>query len=151
MLFRSPVLDGLARTLERIYRDKGVSITITCELGLKFRGEKQDLEEMSGNLLDNACKWATGRVEMTAEMARELTTVGRLWLYLRVDDDGPGLPPDKRAEALKRGRRLDESKPGSGLGLSIVRETVAMYSGRVELTDAPLGGLRIQLRLPAAG
>jgi signal transduction histidine kinase len=146
-----PVLDGLGRTLERIYRDKGLSIAVACDPALKFRGEKQDLEEMAGNLMDNACQWAAGRIEVSAELARDLTSVSRLWFYLRVDDDGPGLPPDKRAEALKRGGRLDESKPGSGLGLNIVKETVSMYSGKLELADATIGGLRVQLRLPATG
>ncbi|MBC8037923.1 MAG: sensor histidine kinase, partial [Rhizobiales bacterium] len=75
---------------------------------------------------------------------------GRAWMVLCIDDDGPGVPAEKRAEVLKRGRRLDESKPGSGLGLSIVAETAGMYSGSVALDDAPLGGLRIQLKLPAA-
>ena len=145
-----PVLDALGRTLERINRDKGVRISTTCDPGLKFRGEKQDLEEMAGNLFDNACKWANGKVEVRAALVREPSQDGRSWLTITVDDDGPGLPPGKRAEALKRGRRLDESKPGSGLGLSIVNETASMYGGSVVLNDAALGGLRIQLRLPAA-
>ena len=68
---------------------------------------------------------------------------------ITVDDDGPGLPADKRAEAVKRGKRLDETKPGSGLGLSIVTETASMYSGNLVLGDAEMGGLRVQLRLPA--
>ena len=145
-----PVLDGLARTLARINRDKGVSVAVDCEEGLKFRGERQDLEEMVGNLLDNACKWSTGRVVVRAALMREATTIGRYWFRLEVDDDGPGLPAEKRTEAMKRGRRLDETKPGSGLGLSIVRETAAMYSGTVKLDDADIGGLRVTLRLPAA-
>jgi signal transduction histidine kinase len=73
----------------------------------------------------------------------------RYWPMITVDDDGPGPPTDKRAEAVKRGKRLDETKPGSGLGLSIVTETAGMYSGNVILSDADLGGLRVQLRLPA--
>ena len=145
-----PVLQGLARTLQRIHRDKGVAIEVRCEPGLKFRGERQDLEEVAGNLMDNASKWCNGRVLVSAGILREPTADGRVWLHLTVDDDGPGLPPDKRAEALKRGRRLDETKPGSGLGLSIVTETAAMYSGAVELDDAAMGGLRVRLKLPAA-
>ena len=145
-----PVLDALARTLARINHDKGVSVVVDCEEGLKFRGERQDLEEMAGNLLDNACKWSKRRVVVKAGLMREATTIGRFWFRMEVDDDGPGLAPDKRAEALKRGRRLDETKPGSGLGLSIVRETAAMYNGTVKLDDAELGGLRVTLRLPAA-
>jgi signal transduction histidine kinase len=145
-----PVLEALARTLQRINRDKGVTVTVECEDALKFRGEKQDFEEMVGNLLDNACKWASGQVIVRASIMREATTAGRVWLVVEVDDDGPGLAADKHAEALKRGRRLDESKPGSGLGLSIVSETAGMYSGTVKLGAADIGGLRVKLRLPAA-
>jgi signal transduction histidine kinase len=145
-----PVLDALARTLERINRDKGVSIQVDCQPGLRFRGERQDLEEMVGNLLDNACKWATGRVSLAAAPAPELAAAGRNFLVISVEDDGQGLPQDKRAEALKRGQRLDETKPGSGLGLSIVAETAAMYNGSVRLEDARLGGLRAVLTLPSA-
>jgi len=145
-----PVLEALARTLERINRDKGVRIEVDCAPGLRFRGERQDLEEMVGNLLDNACKWAAGRVRVVARAEPGSAAAGRSFLMITVEDDGPGLPPDKRADALKRGRRLDETKPGSGLGLSIVAETAAMYGGRVELGDAPGGGLRASLLLPAA-
>ena len=144
-----PVLDALARTLERINRDKGVAIAVTCPETLRFRGERQDLEEMTGNLLDNACKWAAARVSLAAVPAVE-GPAGRSFLAIVVEDDGPGLPADRRAEALKRGRRLDETKPGSGLGLSIVSETAAMYGGSVALEDAGLGGLRVRLTLPAA-
>ncbi|MGH6855186.1 MAG: ATP-binding protein, partial [Aestuariivirga sp.] len=145
-----PVLDGLARTLQHIYREKGIEIAVRCEPRIKFRGEKQDFEEMAGNLCDNACIWAKRRVEITAAHIAENPGDGRSWMVLYVDDDGPGLPPEKRPEALKRGRRLDETKPGSGLGLSIVVETAGMYDGSVVLADAPLGGLRIELKLPAA-
>jgi len=145
-----PVLEGLARTLLRIYRDKGIDIALDCEPGLKFRGEKQDFEEMAGNLCDNACIWAKQRVKVSAGHLDKTSGDGRSWLVLCVDDDGPGVPAEKRTEVLKRGRRLDETKPGSGLGLSIVRETAGMYNGSVTLDNAPLGGFRIQLKLPAA-
>ena len=145
-----PTLDALARTLARINQEKGVTVTVDCDPGLNFRGERQDLEEMAGNLLDNACKWSSNRVHLKAALLRDDTTDGRRWLMIQVDDDGPGLPADKRAEAIKRGRRLDETKPGSGLGLSIVTETAAMYGGTVTLDETALGGLRVVLRLPAA-
>ena len=114
------------------------------------RGERQDLEEMVGNLLDNACKWSRHRVVVKAGLIRDTQPSGRMWLQLQVDDDGPGLPAEKRAEAVKRGRRLDETKPGSGLGLSIVTETASMYGGTLILDDAELGGLRVTMTLPAA-
>jgi signal transduction histidine kinase len=145
-----PVLEALARTLERINRDKALAIHVDCPADLRFRGERQDLEEMVGNLLDNACKWGRERVSLSAAPAPGPGAAGRTFLVISVEDDGPGLPENQRAEALKRGQRLDESKPGSGLGLSIVTETAAMYNGNVHLEDGPLGGLRAVLTLPSA-
>ena len=145
-----PVLAALARTLERIHLDKGIKIALEIPRGTKFRGEKQDLEEMAGNLLDNACKWAAGRVSVAVGPSMDAPPDGRLWIDVVVDDDGPGLPPDKLKEPPVRGQRLDETKPGSGLGLSIVAETAAMYGGGIRLDRAKLGGLAVKLRLPAA-
>lgn len=145
------VLQSLARTLQRINSDKGVVVSVVCQPGLKFRGERQDLEEIVGNLMDNACKWSKGKVEVRGNLYTQAGEDGRPWLLIEVDDDGPGLKPEQRATALRRGQRLDETKPGSGLGLNIVTETAAMYGGRVELDDATLGGLRVKLRLPALG
>lgn len=145
-----PILDALARTLQRIHRDRGITITIDCQSGLKFRGEKQDFEEMAGNLLDNASKWTSSKVMVTAYTDTAASQQGRTWLTILVDDNGPGILAEKRAEALKRGQRLDETKPGSGLGLSIVKETAAMYNGGLTLEHAPIGGLRANLKLPSA-
>jgi signal transduction histidine kinase len=146
-----PVLQSLARTLQRINSEKGVVVAVTCAPGLKFRGERQDLEEIVGNLMDNACKWSKGRVEARGTLLTQAGDDGRPRLLIEVDDDGPGVPPEKRAIALKRGQRLDEAKPGSGLGLNIVTETAAMYGGKVELDKADLGGLRVKLVLPGIG
>lgn len=145
-----PVLEGLLRTLAKINEDKRFEAELICPPGLQFRGEQQDLEEMAGNLLDNAWKWAAGRIRVEARVVKD-TASSRLWLVLSVGDDGPGLPADKRSEALQRGRRLDETKPGSGLGLSIVAETAAMYSGSVSLGVSELGGLEARVQLPATG
>ena len=144
-----PVLAALGRTIMRINQDRGVKIEVSVESGLKFRGETQDLEEMAGNLIDNAAKWSNRAVKVSAAPLIDQADGTRNWLLITVDDDGPGLPAEKRGDAVKRGRRLDESKPGSGLGLSIVTETAGMYGGNVVLGDAELGGLRVQLRLPA--
>lgn len=145
----APTLARLARTLERIYAERGISIVVACPEDLGFRGEAQDLEEMAGNLLDNACKWATARVELKA---RPLSAPrkGRPAFMVTVEDDGPGVPEEKRKAALRRGSRLDETKPGSGLGLSIVTEIAELYGGELHLADAALGGLRAELVLPAA-
>jgi signal transduction histidine kinase len=139
------VLQGLKRTLDRIYEERGVDVEIASVPGLKFQGERQDLEEMVGNLLDNACKWARSRVKATAERAD-----GAGKFTVTVDDDGPGLTKAERTRVVQRGQRLDESKPGSGLGLSIVADLAHLYKGRFELEPSPEGGLRARLELPAA-
>ena len=139
------VLQALKRTLDRIYEERGLDLEVSCGDELRFQGEKQDFEEMIGNLLDNACKWARSRVKAEA---RRLD--GAASFMVVVDDDGPGLTGDERAKIGKRGQRLDESKPGSGLGLSIVADLAHLYKGRLELEPSPEGGLRARLELPAA-
>ncbi|WP_414471684.1 sensor histidine kinase [Microvirga sp. M2] len=141
-----PVMASLARTFAKIYRDKDLAFELAIPPDLRFRGEKQDLEEMAGNLIDNAAKWASRKVEISIEIIREDDDRPRFRLL--IDDDGPGLPEAARAEVLKRGRRLDETKPGSGLGLSIVSDLAALYRGSLKLDAAPLGGLRCVLELP---
>lgn len=142
------VVDGIERAMERIYRDRSVRIRTGVAPGLRFRGERQDLEEMLGNLVDNACKWASSTVVIDAQS--ESDGPARARLRVIVDDDGPGMAPEQRAEAMKRGQRLDETKPGSGLGLAIVSDLAALYGGRLTLAAAPQGGLRTELVLPAA-
>ena len=103
---------------------------------------------MVGNLLDNAGKWARESVSVEAILASNETGDGRSALRLWIDDDGPGLAAELREAATQRGRRLDETKPGSGLGLSIAADLAAAYGGSLRLTDSPSGGLRAELRLP---
>jgi len=137
-------LDRLARTLRTIHAARGLTIACAVDEAPCFRGERQDFDEMAGNLLDNACKWARREVRVSARA----TDPGRLAVV--VDDDGPGLPPARRAEVFDRGRRLDEAVAGSGLGLTIAAELAELYDGGIELADSPLGGLRAVLTLPAA-
>lgn len=141
-----PVAEAMDRTMGRIYTERAIAFRADVPPKLRFRGEKQDLEEMVGNLVDNAFKWARSQVRLTARRI-EGTPVT---LELVVEDDGPGLDEEERADAIKRGRRLDETTPGSGLGLSIVNELAETYDGSFELSRSPLGGLRATLRLPAA-
>ncbi len=138
------VLDELSRTLERIFRDKGVSIDWDAPDDLYFLGERQDLQEIAGNAVENACKWCKAKVRVRAEAAAPQQ------LRLVVEDDGPSLPPDRRDEVLRRGARLDESAPGSGLGLSIVDELARAYGGALRLGDSAMGGLRLEADLPRA-
>ncbi|MCU0817884.1 MAG: sensor histidine kinase [Beijerinckiaceae bacterium] len=143
-----PILAAFTRTFEKIYRDREIAFALEIETPLRFRGEKQDLEEMIGNLIDNAGKWAKKQVRIRV-VASPPSEHAQPQLNLIVDDDGPGLPDEKRIEATKRGRRLDETKPGSGLGLSIVVDLATLYGGSFALEDSPLGGLRARLTLPA--
>ncbi|NQE64520.1 ATP-binding protein [Caulobacter sp. RHG1] len=143
-----PILDELAVTLERIFQDKsdgqGIEIDWRCPEDLAFQGEKQDFMELAGNLMENAGKWCRGKIRV------EAAPQGEARMLLTVDDDGPGLTPEERSQALKRGQRLDEKAPGSGLGLSIVDELARAYRGSVQLGESPLGGLRVTLDLPRA-
>jgi signal transduction histidine kinase len=145
-----PVVDALRRTMEKIHRDRGIAIEVAVGSSAKFRGERQDLEEMVGNLVDNACKWAGSRVFVEVLVEQPGKPGASAMLRILVDDDGRGLSEQERAQVSRRGQRLDESKPGSGLGLSIVVDLAALYGGSLTLGRAPIGGLRAELLLPAA-
>jgi signal transduction histidine kinase len=148
----SPVVTSLARTMEKIHHDRGVAIDVEAPADARFLGERQDLEEMVGNLVDNACKWARSRVTVEVVPEHVKAANGAAIVRLFIDDDGPGLTASEREEVqmAPRGRRLDETKPGSGLGLSIVLELAHLYGGELALGTAPIGGLRAELVLPAA-
>jgi signal transduction histidine kinase len=144
----APTIEALRRTMEKIHRDRDVVIEVEADAQARFRGERQDLEEMVGNLIDNACKWAASRVFIEVRMERAAGPGVGPTLRVTVDDDGRGLSAAQRAQASRRGQRLDESKPGSGLGLSIVIDLAALYGGSFALGNAPIGGLRTELTLP---
>jgi signal transduction histidine kinase len=131
----------VARTLERLYTDRALRVDVDVPPGASFSGEAEDLEELVGNLVDNACKWARARVRIRGYPDEDR-------LVLDVEDDGPGLDEELHADALQRGKRLDEAMSGSGLGLAIVRELADLYGGSVALTRADLGGLRARIELP---
>jgi signal transduction histidine kinase len=134
--------DGLARTLLRLHADRGLTILIDVSGDQQVRVEREDLDEMLGNLLDNACKWAKSRVQLSSTIAGSTATI-------LVDDDGGGLDPSMREAVLQRGVRADEAAPGSGLGLAIVRDLAELYRGSIALEQSPDGGVRARLTLPA--
>ncbi|HEX7947046.1 MAG TPA: ATP-binding protein, partial [Phenylobacterium sp.] len=138
------VLDELARTLERIFRDKGVAIDWDAPEDLWFQGERQDFMEIAGNAMENAGKFGRSKVRVRA------TANGVERMRLVVEDDGPGLTPEQREEVVRRGARLDESAPGSGLGLSIMDELARAYRGSLNLGASSLGGLSVTVDLPRA-
>jgi signal transduction histidine kinase len=141
---------ALARTMQKIHLDRGITLDLDASEDAKFRGERQDLDEMLGNLVDNACKWAQSRVAIEVFSQQLNGADRRRVVRIMVDDDGPGLSPSQREQVARRGRRLDETKPGSGLGLSIVVELAGLYGGELKLGTAPIGGLRAELVLPGA-
>jgi signal transduction histidine kinase len=135
--------------MEKIHQGRDIVIDFDASTDVRFRGERQDLEEMVGNLVDNACKWAQLRVSVEVVAERAGSGAMQPMVRIVVDDDGPGLDPSQRDLVAQRGRRLDETKPGSGLGLSIVLELATLYGGSLQLGNAPIGGLRAELVLPA--
>jgi two-component system, OmpR family, sensor histidine kinase PhoQ len=136
----------LRGTLVRVYGAKDLVIELAVTPGTQFIGDRGDLTEVVGNLLDNACKWCRSRVRLTA--AADPAADSRERLVLTVEDDGPGIPAEDRPRVLQRGARADEKVPGHGLGLAMVQDTVELYGGRLTIDASPLGGARIALRLP---
>ena len=134
---------ALVRTLAQLPRDRAIAIEVSCGADHAFRGQREDLDEMLGNLLDNACKWARSRASVSS-MQTETSII------ITVDDDGPGLDAAMCRAVLKRGVRADESAPGTGLGLAIVGDLAELYGGSIALGPSALGGLRATLQLPRA-
>jgi signal transduction histidine kinase len=145
--------DGLARTLLRLHADRGLTLDVEVSPDHSIKGRREDLDEMLGNLLDNACKWARSRVTISSSATAST-------IVILVDDDGPGLDPSMREAVLQRGVKADEASRvpgdgggasiGSGFGLAIVRDLADLYGGSIALAESPLGGVRARLELPAA-
>jgi signal transduction histidine kinase len=133
--------DGLARALHRLYAERGLAIDVRVPPDLLVRVQREDLDEMIGNLLDNACKWGRSQLAVDARPVGDAVEI-------TVDDDGNGLAHGMREAVLQRGVRADEAAPGTGLGLAIVRDLAEVYGGSISLEASPLGGLRARLRLP---
>ena len=136
-----PSVEGLVRTMRRLHAERELTIDVDVSPAHEIRGRREDLDEMLGNLLDNACKWARARVAVSS-------SVDDAYVLVSVDDDGPGLDPSMRAQVLQRGVRADERVRGSGLGLAIVNDLAELYGGAVTLETSPLGGTRARLQLP---
>ena len=151
----APALAGLVRVMQRVHAARELHIeldvpepTDPTDAGLVFAGEEQDLQEMLGNLLDNACKWARHSVRVQAQALPRGKAGGQV--LVRIEDDGAGIDESLRLQVMSRGVRADESVPGSGLGLAIVADLVALYGGQLELGRSALGGLKVELLLPSA-
>ncbi len=134
--------EGLVRALQRLHVERRLHFEIDAPVTHAFRGQREDLDEMLGNLLDNACKWARTQVRLTSSKQGEQ-------IVIAVDDDGPGIAPSMREAVMQRGVRADEAAQGSGLGLAIVRDLAEIYGGSISLEESPIGGARARLTLPA--
>lgn len=142
-------LEALRSALLKVYIERGIACELAIARACLFNGDREDLTEIAGNLADNAFKWARSRVRIIAEPISK-PTARRDGLRLVIEDDGPGIPPDERTHVLDRGARLDERVSGQGIGLSVVRELVQLNGGTIAIEESPLGGARIEVRLPPA-
>ncbi len=150
VVYRTPVpplLERMRRVMEKLQPQTRLVLSPVPNT-LIFAGEREDLEEIVGNLLENAMKWARGKVIISASAAPAVE--GKHRLRIVIEDDGPGIPEEKAREALERGKRLDETKPGTGLGLAIVADLVKEYGGSLRLEKSALGGLRAVVELTSA-
>ena len=142
-------LEALAKVIGRAHPDRVISLeTIVDAAGVAARIERRDLEEVVGNIMDNACKF--GREQVDVHLRLDGTDRYRPMVVIAVNDDGPGMPVSQYASVLGRGKRLDETVPGSGIGLAVASEIVETYGGSIALGRAPTGGLAVEVRLPAA-
>ena len=137
------LIDGL----KKVYHDKAPVFDVSIEPGMQFRGDTGDFLELAGNLLDNASKWCekTVRISVVPSVGGRAISSG---MVLSVSDDGPGIPQDAADALLQRGMRLDESTPGHGIGLAVVKEIARSYGGQLSIQDAKLGGAEITVSIP---
>jgi two-component system sensor histidine kinase PhoQ len=142
------VVGQLAGALQKVYADKRVELTAEVDAGTQFYGDEGDLMEIAGNLLDNAFKWCRARVRVHAAPLEDGDR-RRAGLLFAVEDDGPGIDEQDRSRVLERGVRADERVPGYGIGLAVVHDVVQLHGGELLIAHSPLGGARVELRLPA--
>ncbi|MBT80527.1 MAG: ATP-binding protein [Alteromonadaceae bacterium] len=137
----APLAQKLLNAMEKVHRDRSLNINMAGDTGCQFKGDETDLMEMMGNLLDNACKAASTTVLLTLEQEEG-------WSHIRIEDDGPGIPPDQKDALLERGERLDTYAEGQGIGMAVVADLVAIYEGRLDIADSTLGGAAVTLSFP---
>ncbi|MEO5759039.1 MAG: ATP-binding protein [Mesorhizobium sp.] len=141
----TPLVQRMVRVLQKLNPQTSLSLSLPA-VEIVFAGEREDLEELLGNLLENAMKWAKSAVSVSVSPLLAKDDTANLF-EISIEDDGPGIPEDKAREAMKRGRRLDETKPGTGLGLAIVADLVNEYGGVLMLERSGMGGLKAVVRL----
>ncbi len=140
-------LSALRVALLKVYIERNLRCTLEVASNALFYGDREDLQEIAGNLLDNAFKWARSEIRLTGTTLSE-PNARRDGLIMVFEDDGPGIPEARRTHVLERGARLDERVSGQGIGLSVVRELVGLNGGTIEIGTSALGGARVEVRLP---
>lgn len=143
-----PLVERLTRSLAKVYRDKAMDVELKLTTDSRFFGDEADLMEVLGNILENAFKYGRGRIRVSSESASG--DGPRPGLTICVEDDGAGIADGKADDALKRGRRMDESLPGQGIGLSVALEIVTVYDGRIDIGRSELGGAAMEISFPSA-
>nr|MCH9696839.1 GHKL domain-containing protein [Gammaproteobacteria bacterium] len=144
----SRILKKISEALKKVYAAKQVRLIIDCPNQGKISCEEGDLYEIIGNLMDNAFKWCQSNIEVNVRFPRELHKK-QSGMYFCINDDGPGIPDDKLEEVLQRGVRADQTTAGHGIGLSIVKELISFSNGRLDFSQSALGGLKVEVFLPA--
>jgi two-component system sensor histidine kinase PhoQ len=137
------LIDGLGK----VYRDKQPEFEVRIQEGMQFRGDTGDFLELAGNLLDNACKWCKHKVRIAVVPSTGGSAVAS-GMILSVGDDGPGIPQEAADALLQRGMRLDESTPGHGIGLAVVKDIARSYGGQLSIQPSDLGGAEITVSIP---
>ena len=134
------IVERLVRTLNKVYQEKQVAVELELDPDATFTGDEADLTEILGNLLENAYKYCRGAVRIGVQQDPRPGGI-----VISIEDDGPGIPPDQVDTLLQRGRRMDESIPGQGIGMSMASEIIALYGGQLTFDNSPLGGTRVRI------
>ena len=140
-------VNRLIEGLRKVYHEKAPEFDVRIQEGMQFRGDTGDFLEVAGNLLDNACKWCERRVRISVVPSAGARAIAS-GMVLTVADDGPGIPEDAAKALLQRGMRLDESTPGHGIGLAVVKDIARSYGGKLKIGRSDLGGAEIMVSIP---
>jgi len=145
----SEVINPLVEAMQKVYADKRMDCTVEIDRDVSFNGDKNDLMEIVGNVLDNAFKYGRRKIRVSVKSMEKISS-NKPWFELKIEDDGAGIPEPERESVMRRGKRLDEQQSGQGIGLSVVNELVELYGGTISIDTSPLGGVQVLIRFDGA-